>query len=217
MQRFSIFSISVKIAFLNWFGFSTVIFQPSKVNNFVSLFLWGIEHFGRSSPYLIILSIFCSLGWTPITAISSVFMPGVMFEFVFLLSKPLCQGQMPCHCFLSEQPWTCLLHGCQCKELPVPCPEDFTVMIKDMLCKQNCWWGCLNGSRWSKWVKPRSGAKADLRYPCSNLDKLYHTASSSVWVYVAIQMRCVAVHSSHKLSVGCAVAFFLGLHTGFPS
>lgn len=58
----------------------------------------------------------------------------------------------------------------------------------------------LDGWRWMK-LRPTSGAKTDLRYPCSDLEKLYPTALCWVWIYLAIQMRCVVQPTIHTNSL----------------
>lgn len=119
----------------------------------------------------------------------SVFMPWVMFEFVFLLSKPLCKGQMRCHCFLPEQPWDLSparvsMQGASSSVSWGLYGDDQGHALQTELLVRVC-----------RWVKPGSGTKTGLRY----LD--LHGNTDEV---------CGIDHNSHKLSV--SVVSFLPHH-----
>lgn len=141
LQRFFAFSAFVKNAILNWFlFFLMVIFQTSGVNLFMFPHFYMVSSTSVTFPHILrIRARFCNVGWNTIMAISSAFVSGVIFKLVFPLTKLLCKVLMPQPLNFS---WTamrtCLLHRCQCKVLIVPCPEDFMVISRDILCKWSC-------------------------------------------------------------------------------
>lgn len=56
--------------------------------------------------------------------------------------------------------------------------------------------------RTRRWVRHGSGAKTGLRYPYSDLNKLHPTASSSVWICLAVEMSFVVHPTIHARSLG---------------